>query len=162
MSGSNPHVKCVVFEQNESEDNFERAFTRRNMDKNRFLIQITSDEKINICEHTGLKALQKNVDGYIETVGTMDFKSLGLVVFADEEALFKNKQPQLSFNILVSTMFGHPIYGNCVITNVDDDGEEKGLSKEDADEIVSLLKSKIEELKSLIKEYHSKYDRHEE
>jgi hypothetical protein len=50
----------------------------------------------------------------------------------------------------------------CVITNVDDDGEEKGLSKEDADEIVSLLKSKIEELKSHIKEYHSKYDRHEE
>jgi hypothetical protein len=158
---SNPHVKCVVFEQNESEDNFERAFTRRNMDKNRFLIQITSDEKINICEHTGLKSLQKNVDGYIETVGTMDFKSLRLVVFADEEALYKYKQPQLSFNVLVSIMYGRSIYGNCVITNVDDDGEEKGLSKEEADEIVSLLKLKIEKLKPHIKEYHSKYDRHE-
>ena len=25
------------------------------MDKNRFLIQITADEEINICEHTGLE-----------------------------------------------------------------------------------------------------------
>ena len=131
------------------------------MDKNRFLIQITFDEKINICEHTGLKSLQENVDGYIETAGITNFKSLRLVVFADEEALLKNKQPQLSFNTLVSTMFGHPIYGNCVITNVDDDGEENGLSKEDADEIASLLKLKMEELKPHIKEYHSKYDRHE-
>lgn len=61
-----------------------------------------------------LRALQRAVDGYIETVGLRD----GAVMIVDEEGRLKDKP----YNLLASLVAGTDIVGSALIVGVD--GEE--------------------------------------
>ena len=83
------------------------------------LIRVIKNGKWVAIENT-LEGLQKEVDGYIETITIFD----GIVLICDEEGLLKGKAP--SCNVL-----GCEIVGDWLLVGADSEGEFTDLRFED-------------------------------
>lgn len=89
----------------------------------------------------GLEALQKQVGGYIEHFNIAeDLYQSHIDMWIDEEGKFKDYKPTFALcdndhNVI------DVIFGNCVFTRFDDQGETLGLDQEDIEYIGSWLKS---------------------
>ena len=84
--------------------------------------------------------LHDAVGGYIEAavIPTIDTKeNYTIDCFVDEEGFIK--QPPLSYNFPLSIWANQRLLGDAVFVAHDANGETVGLSKADADKIISLL-----------------------
>lgn len=83
------------------------------------LIKVIKNGKWTVVENT-LGALQKEVDGYIETLTLFE----GIVMIVDEEGVLKGKEQSC-------TLLNYPIVGDWLLVGATDDGDFTDLPEKD-------------------------------
>lgn len=125
------------------------------------MVLITSDEEIKVVEYSGLKSMQKAVNGYIEMVGTVDMFGIDIDSFCNEEFLIQESDECKKVNAITSLIAKHRIMGNTIfIANEYAFGNSytRGLNDEEVDKIVKRFNDIKANNKDTIKLLHTVHD----
>lgn len=91
---------------------------------------------------SNLRTMQKAVGGFIERLPDeyLPEKLRKYDFFVDEEGMLK---PLVVMNRTVSCISTHNIYGPCIVTKHNDEGDTIGLTRAECDEIIETISNRI-------------------
>lgn len=92
----------------------------------RYAIQITPNSEISIHKFENYHTINDLVDGWYETCGYFGVRDKMLMLFCNEEFLFRDS---MEFNAVASALANQPIYGNIVLLEIgrNEDGEKDSI-----------------------------------